>query len=80
MSYNFSQQRKAAPAMFYAAPKPSRFWGVIAAEIKLESRPTDPTQLLKLVEELNRAMAEQGVQSIVSVSGKSSRSSLSKTA
>jgi hypothetical protein len=47
--------------MFYAATKPRRSWGVIAEEIKLQSHPTDPTQLLKLVEELNRAMAKQGV-------------------
>lgn len=42
----------------YATHKPSRSWSIIAAEVKAES---DPTVLLKLVEELNRAMAEQGV-------------------
>ena len=65
---------------YAAATKPTRPWGMIAAEIKLQSRPTDPAQLLKLVEEPNRAMAEQGVESIRSVSGKSNRSRLSKTA
>ncbi len=56
--------------MLYAATKPPRSWGIIAAEIKLESHPTDPTQLLKLVEELNRAMPEHGVESITSRFGK----------
>jgi hypothetical protein len=72
MSYNVSQQRKAAPAMFYAAPKPSRSWAVIAAEITQHSHPTDPTQLLKLVEELNRAMAKQGDGRATSASSKTS--------
>lgn len=49
--------------MFYAAPKSPRSWDVIAAEIKRQSHPIDPIPLLKLVEELNRAMAEQGVES-----------------
>jgi hypothetical protein len=75
---SFNKQRRYA-AMFYAAPKPLRSWGVIAAEFKLQSDPTDPTRLLKLVEELNRAMAEQGVESAASVSANSS-SALLRTA
>lgn len=66
--------------MMYASPKPARSWHVIAAEIKLRSHPTDPTQLLKLVEELNRAMAEQGVGNRTSVSEKIAGSRLTKTA
>ena len=42
----------------HANRKPTRPWPVIAAEVKAAS---DPTILLKLVEELNRAIAEQGI-------------------
>jgi hypothetical protein len=66
--------------MFYAATKPSRSWAVIAAEITQQSHPTDPTQLLKLVEELNRALAKQGVGTANFVSKKNSPSRLAKTA
>jgi hypothetical protein len=66
--------------MFYAATKPSRSWAVIAAEITQHSHPTDPTQLLKLVEELNRALAKQAVGTANSVSKKNSPSRLAKTA
>jgi hypothetical protein len=49
----------------HANRKPTRPWPVIAAEVKAAS---DPTILLKLVEELNRAMAEQGIGSAEYVS------------
>jgi hypothetical protein len=49
----------------HANRKPTRPWPVIAAEIKAEN---DSTILLKLVEELNRAMAEQGIGSAKYVS------------
>jgi hypothetical protein len=65
MGANFTSHRKAAPAMMYAASKASRPWRVIADEVKLEN---DPAPLLKLVEELNRAMAEQGLESQTFVS------------
>ena len=49
----------------HANRNPTRPWLVIAAEVKVES---DPKILLKLVEELNRAMAEQGIGSVKNVS------------
>jgi len=61
----------------HANRKPTRPWPVIAAEVKAES---DPTVLLKLVEELNRAMAEQGVGSAKHVSENKTPTSFSKTA
>ena len=63
--------------MNYATRKPSRSWSLIAAEMKAE---TDTTIVLKLVEELNRAMAEQGIERANSVSEKNSASILSKIA
>jgi len=41
-----------------ASQPPSRPWTVIATEVSQEK---DTTKLLKLVEELNRALAEQGM-------------------
>jgi hypothetical protein len=61
----------------HANRKPTRPWPVIAAEVKAES---DPTILLKLVEELNRAMAEQGIGSADYVSENKPCSSFPKTA
>jgi hypothetical protein len=63
--------------MMYATRKPCRSWLIIAAEVKAE---TDPTILLKLVEELNRAMAQQSVGTPNSVLEKNAPSRLSKTA
>jgi hypothetical protein len=37
----------------------NRSWRVIATEVIIEN---DPIRLLKLIEELNRAMAEQGIE------------------
>jgi len=41
-----------------ASQLPSRPWTEIASEVSQEK---DTTKLLKLVEELNRALAEQGI-------------------
>jgi hypothetical protein len=46
--------------MFNINSKPARPWRVVAAEVFRES---DPSACLRLVEELNRAIAQQGLES-----------------
>jgi len=50
--------------MLNANSKPARPWRDIAAEVSIES---DPGACLRLVEELNRAIAQQGLESDASL-------------